>query len=202
MPWWFMPAITLGIILYFKYKKEVGKFRWVFKTEQELSEIPIGYIMAKVLEHGDVLPPPKAGFMWKPLKIMIATSPFAAPSKIIIHVLQPTAGGDLRGFLTMEQIKKAPDSRGMGAFGTIRNGKFEALQKSLFKQGLQLTEIRRSDVTRRDFVVLRNGSIHRIEGFGPGNNMSLRQLHPNKGVVEMYPWRHVLCVFGIRRSRV
>ncbi len=87
MAWWTMPAITIGAMFLVKQRGKAGKVRWINLTKDDVSRAPIGLIMAQ-LQSGDALPNPPDGTTWKPMKIAVAPSPFAAVQEITINILE------------------------------------------------------------------------------------------------------------------
>ena len=86
---WMMPAVTLAIALYVKGKRKAGKVRWVERTEEQLKKLPAGFILAKLLDYGDELPPPPEGSKWREITMLVSTSPISAPEELVVHVLDP-----------------------------------------------------------------------------------------------------------------
>lgn len=112
--WWLMPAIMLGTSLYAKARMKAGKFRWIPKTEAEVKKLPVGYVMATMVETGDELPVPPAGHGWKEIKMLMATTPLTPPEEIVMHVMEPMFANAqaIGGFLTSQQIT---DPTGLGS---------------------------------------------------------------------------------------
>ena len=112
--WWLMPAIMLGTSLYAKGKMKSGKFRWIPKTEAEVKKLPVGYVMATMVETGDALPVPPTGHGWKEIKILMSTTPLTPPEEISMHVMEPMSANApaFSGFLTAQQVV---DPTGLGS---------------------------------------------------------------------------------------
>jgi hypothetical protein len=105
-----MPAITFGVAAYVKKKtdKTNGKVRWLNMTEAEMTAFPLGLLATKI-ESGNSLPAPRAGYQWKHIRMMTATSIFSTPSESDFYALEKQQKGaqmsmDALGtFLTQRQ---------------------------------------------------------------------------------------------------
>jgi len=86
--WWLMPAVTGAAMLVTRYKAAAGKVRWLEMTEDDAKKLPPALLIYR-LESGDALPPAPAHMAWKSISMLVAVSPFAAPTDMELHVWEP-----------------------------------------------------------------------------------------------------------------
>lgn len=107
MAWWLMPAVTAGAVLLVKGRARAGKVRWLPVTEQDFQKTPMALALMRAAV-GEELPQPPAGHRWKPVKLYVAPSPFAAPEETTLHLLERIFDGPKLGnYLTAEQARRA-----------------------------------------------------------------------------------------------
>ena len=123
MSWtqWIGPALIGGVMLYAKSKASAA-YRWYMGSEDTANQMPIALLLSKT-NTGDVLPAPPAGYTWKPVTFIFASSPFTPPDQLVINVMQPVTTGtqavstpaagvpaalapQVSGFLTTQDMKK------------------------------------------------------------------------------------------------
>jgi len=131
-----MPLITLGAALFVKSKFQIkkGKVNWLPMTEAEMGSVPMAILAGKI-ETGEKLPAPTNGLMWKPIRMLIATSVFSSPIEVEINVLadglqigeRPDAMGQFPGYLTARQISHpvpAPEIQSVAPFQWVGTNNF------------------------------------------------------------------------------
>jgi hypothetical protein len=100
------PAILVGTSLWARKKRTAGSVRWIRKTEEQVKRLPVGLALERHMEHGDALPQAPAGFRWKGIKMLVATSIFTAPEDMEVYVLEPMFNGGLNAFLTKQLVQR------------------------------------------------------------------------------------------------
>lgn len=107
MAWWMLPGVLIGASLVVKARAKAGKVRWLAMTETDLQKLPIALALMQA-STGDALPQPPAGHRWKPVKMLVSPSPFAAPEETVVHVAERIFDGPKLGnYLTAEQARRA-----------------------------------------------------------------------------------------------
>lgn len=131
--WWVMPAVIGGLMMYGKSKASAA-FRWIMSTEDAVMSMPVALLLTKV-STGEALPAAPQGFRWKPVDVNYAASPFAAPQKLTINVLEQWLNGvpkpqGVSGFLTSQQLLAS----GMHGFVTAQELEARTMEGFLDKE--------------------------------------------------------------------
>lgn len=86
LPWWLMPGVIGGLMLYAK-SKAAAAFRWINSDEASVMSMPVALLLTK-LSSGDALPTAPDGFRWKSIEVSFASSPFVAPQTLQVNVME------------------------------------------------------------------------------------------------------------------
>jgi len=147
--WWITPAIIGGVMLYAKHKAAAA-YRWYDGTEESAKDLPVALLMAKI-STGDVLPAAPQGFVWKPIEINFASSPFQTPQSLLVNVLSAVTkgtAGPVAGFLTAQALM----GTGMGGFLTSQEVAASAMDGFLDKEAMASAAHMGEVLRREDYL--------------------------------------------------
>ena len=223
MPWWVTPALIGGAMFYLK-SKTAAAARWFQGLEADAKKLPIAVLLTKI-STGNAVPAPPASFQWKKINFSVAASPFAAPQDIDVHVLEAipaqASGAGISAFLTEQQMVHMSGAGWMeyhltkealqdplsvapvvqlAAIGGSADKAIRKVQAELRAAGYVVTPVDVGYLARGDFAVTCCGKLYAVEGVGPGTAVSLREIHPTKGVRRRAQVADVVCAFGVRKE--